>query len=59
MYNQRESISPPPRKYMKEEEKYPYVGNWSIAEITEFFKRKGFEEQAGAFENQVRFLIRG
>lgn len=36
----------------------PDPANWGVVDVVNYFKATGFEEQASAFQDQVRLLLR-
>lgn len=56
MYNVRINLSPCPHSPV-ENGQLPDPANWGVADVVNYFKATGFEEQASAFQDQVRMLF--
>lgn len=48
----RDSSSPLVVKIPKQEDPYPDASKWTVDDVVNFFREKGFEEQANAFKDQ-------
>lgn len=53
MYDVRINLWPCPRSPV-ENGQLPDPANWGVADVVNYFKATGFEEQASAFQDQVR-----